>query len=52
MNDSPAPDPTGPAGRAERDYLTYARSFGRVPGISILDDGERPRILGSTTCCC
>lgn len=40
MNDSPAPDPTGLAARAERDYLTYARSFGRVPGISILDDGE------------
>jgi ribosomal protein S18 acetylase RimI-like enzyme len=28
------------AERAERDYLSYATSFGRVPGISIIRNGE------------
>lgn len=40
MTHSPASDGTGLAARAERDYLTYARSFGRVPGVTIVDDGE------------
>ncbi len=26
--------------RAERDYITYASSFARVPGVTLIDDGE------------